>query len=107
MARDLASDEGRALFERFSLTIRAQNRRKPITIVLFLMEFPGLRGRAPSGVPEEFGKRSSVYRQFRRWTLAGLWEEIMDAMNQSGAMPDDLQMIDSTVIRARHPLLGS
>ncbi|MBL3553192.1 transposase [Rhodovulum sulfidophilum] len=23
-------------------------------------------------LPEEFGKRSSVYRQFRRWTVAGL-----------------------------------
>lgn len=53
-------------------------------------------------LPEEFGKWSSVYRQFRCWTLAGLWEEIMDALNQSGAVPDALQMIDSTVIRAHH-----
>lgn len=28
-------------------------------------------------LPEEFGKWSSVYRQFRRWTLAGLWEMIL------------------------------
>ena len=58
-------------------------------------------------LPEEFGKWSSVYRQFRRWTLAGLWEEIMDALNKSGAVPDALQMIDSTVIRAHHQAAGA
>jgi len=31
-------------------------------------------------LPEEFGKWSSVYRQFRRWTLAGLWELVLDAL---------------------------
>ena len=40
------------------------------------------------------------YRQFRRWTPAGLWEDILEALNQSGAVPDAPQMIDSTVIRA-------
>ena len=39
-------------------------------------------------VPEEFGKWSSVYRQFRRWTVAGLWDMILEALNDSGAMPD-------------------
>jgi len=29
-------------------------------------------------------KWSSVYRQFRRWTLSGLWESILDAFNDSG-----------------------
>ena len=48
----------------------------------------------------EFGKWSSVYRQFRRWTLAGLWEEIMEALNDSRVVPDALRMIDSTVVRA-------
>ncbi|WP_282078736.1 IS5 family transposase [Epibacterium ulvae] len=58
-------------------------------------------------LPEEFGKWSSVYRQFRRWTLAGLWEDILDALNQSGAVPDALQMVDSTVIRAHHQAAGA
>ena len=30
----------------------------------------------------------------------------MDALNQSGAVPHALQMIDSTVVRAHHPLPG-
>jgi transposase len=33
---------------------------------------------------EHFGKWSSVYRQFRRWTLSGLWELLLEAFNESG-----------------------
>jgi transposase len=58
-------------------------------------------------LPDEFGKWSSVYRQFRRWTLAGLWEQIMEALNESGLVPDALQMIDSTVVRAHHQAAGA
>ena len=58
-------------------------------------------------LPEEFGKWSSVYRQFRRWTLAGLWELVLDTLNDSGALPDQVQMIDSTVIRAHHQAAGA
>ena len=58
-------------------------------------------------LPEDFGKWSSVYRQFRRWTLAGLWEDILEALNESGVVPDALQMIDSTVIRAHHQAAGA
>ena len=58
-------------------------------------------------LPEEFGKWSSVYRQFRRWTLAGRWEDIMEALDRSGAVPDALQMIDSAVVRAHHQAAGS
>ena len=58
-------------------------------------------------LPEDFGKWSSVYRQFRRWTLAGLWEDILEALNHSRAVLDALQMIDSTVIRAHHQAAGT
>ena len=37
---------------------------------------------------------ASVYRQFRRWTLAGLWESVLNVLNGSGSMPDQVQMID-------------
>jgi hypothetical protein len=36
-----------------------------------------------------------------------LYEDIIDALNQSRAVPDALQMIDSTVIRAHHPAAGA
>ncbi|MGL4404513.1 MAG: hypothetical protein ACRCT6_02040 [Notoacmeibacter sp.] len=53
-------------------------------------------------MPEEFGKWSSVYRQFRRWTLSSLWELALKALNESGAFPGQVHMIDSTIIRAHH-----
>jgi transposase len=56
---------------------------------------------------EEFSKWSSVYRQFQRWTLAGLWERLLGAPNDSGLVPEALQMIDSTVVRAHHQTAGA
>lgn len=56
---------------------------------------------------EYFGKWSSVYRQFRRWTLAGVWENMLEALAKSKVEPDSLQMIDSTVIRAHHLEAGA
>lgn len=109
LARDLMSDDEWAFFERLLLAIRAPGGRKPTNHRLVLDGvFWIARTDAPwRDLPEEFGKWSSVYRQFRRWTLAGLWEEIMDSPNQSRAVPDALQMIDSTVIRAHHQAAGA
>jgi transposase len=58
-------------------------------------------------LPEELGKWNSVYRQFRRWSLAGLWDLLLDALSGSGAAPKTVQMIDSTVIRAHHQAAGA
>ena len=102
------SDEEWTFFERFILAARAPNGRKPTNhrLVLDGVFWIARTGAPWRDLPDEFGKWSSVYRQFRRWTLAGLWEAIMDALNQSGAVPHALQMIDSTVVRAHHPLPG-
>ena len=58
-------------------------------------------------LPEEFGKWGSVYRQFRRWTLAGLWDLVLEALTESGTIPDQVQMIDSTIIRAHYQAAGA
>jgi len=62
-------------------------------------------------LPDHFGKWSSVYRQFRRWTLAGVWDAMLAALNetahQAGAGLDSLQMIDSTVVRAHQHAAGA
>lgn len=99
------SDDEWAFHERFILAIRAPNGRKPLNhrLVLDGIFWIARTGSPGRDLPEEFGKWSSVYRQFRRWTLAGLWEQILEALNESGLVPDALQMIDSTVVRA-HPL---
>jgi transposase len=99
LARDLMSDEEWAFHERFILAARAPNGRKPTDhrLVLDGIFWIARTGSPWRDLPDEFGKWSSVYRQFRRWTLAGLWEEI----------PDALQMIDSTVVRAHHQAAGA
>ncbi len=108
LPRHLMSDDEWSLFEHFILAIRAPNGRKPANhrLVLDGIFWIARTGSPWRDLPEEFGEWSSVYRQFRRWTLAGLWEDILEALNQSGAVPDALQMIESTVIRAHHPLPG-
>ena len=109
LARDLMSDEEWAFFEHFILSARAPNGRKPINhrLVLDGVFWIARTGAPWRDLPEKFGKWSSVYRQFRRWTLAGLWEQIMDALNESGVMPAALQMVDSTVVRAHHQAAGA
>lgn len=109
LARDLMSDEEWAFHEGFIQAIRAANGRKPTNhrLVLDGIFWIARTGSPWRDLPEEFGKWSSVYRQFRRWTLAGLWEQIMEALNESGLVPDALQMIDSTVVRAHHQAAGA
>ena len=109
MARNLMSDEEWAFFERFILSIRAPNGRKPINhrLVLDGVFWIARTGAPWRDLPEEFGKWSSVYRQFRRWTLAGLWEQILETLTESRIVPDALQMVDGTAVRAHHQAAGA
>jgi transposase len=103
------SDEEWAFHERYILAVRAPNGRKPTNhrLVLDGIFWIARTGSPWRDLPEEFGKWSSVYRQFRRWTLSGLWEDILESLNGSGLVPDALQMIDSTVVRAHHQAAGA
>ena len=109
LARDLMSDEEWVFFERFILAARAPNGRKPMNhrLVLDGVFWIARTGAPWRDLPEEFGKWSSVYRQFRRWTLAGLWEQILEVLTESRIVPDALQMVDSTVVRAHHQAAGA
>lgn len=113
MARGLMSDAEWACFEPFIRGARARNGRQGADHRRVL---DGVFWIAPTGspwrdLPEEFGKWSSVYRQFRRWTLAGLWETILEALNEDAAEldapPDCLQIIDSTVVLAHQHAAGA
>ena len=98
-----------AFFEPFIIGIRGRGGRPASNhrLVLDGVFWIARTGAQWRDLPEEFGKWSSVYRQFRRWTLAGLWELILEVLNQSKAVPDTVQMIDSTVIRAHHQAAGA
>lgn len=109
LARNLMSDDEWAFFEGFIRAVRHPNGRKPADhrLVLDGIFWIARTGAPWRDLPEEFGKWSSVYRQFRRWTLAGLWEDVLDGLNHAGLAPDKLQMVDSTVIRAHHHAAGA
>ncbi|GAB4045564.1 hypothetical protein GCM10028774_66870 [Spirosoma jeollabukense] len=62
------------------------------------------RGGAPwRDLPERFGPWNSVYRRFRRWAKAGVWQTVFEELQE----PDlDWLMIDSTVVRAHQHAAG-
>jgi transposase len=107
--RGLMSDQEWSCLEPFVMCNVASGGRRPKNHRLVL---DGVFWIARTGVPwrdlpDHFGKWSSVYRQFRRWTVSGLWELILDAFNDSGGGNPSLQMIDSTIIRAHHCAAGA
>ncbi len=126
MARGLMSDAEWAFFEPFVREVRAPqgrpagDHRRVLDGVFAASRGPsGLdradrsRGPAAPGAtcPKSEGKWSSVYRQFRRWTLVGLWEAILEALNEGAAKiepaPDRLRMVDSTIVRAHQHAAGA
>jgi|SRR5215510_5092211 len=58
-----------------------------------------LRSGAPwRDLPERFGPRTTCYNRFARWRKAGVRDRLMDAV--TAAHDGDIQMIDSTSVRA-------
>lgn len=57
-------------------------------------------------VPEKYGKWSTVYQRFRRWSRAGIWEAV--ASNLAQAMADNARhSIDSTTVRGHVSAAGA
>src|SRR5947209_7101981 len=55
-------------------------------------------------LPERFGKYDTAYQRFNRWAKAGALARVMEALGGDADLENLL--IDSTVIRAHHPLLA-
>ena len=105
MIRGLMSDAEWAFFEPFVVarTGRPSEYRRVLDGIFWVT-----RTGAPwRDLPEELGKWNSIYQQFRRWSLSGLWDVLLDALANSEAAPKTVQMIDSTVIRAHHQAAGA
>ena len=109
MIRGLMSDEEWAFFKPLVITQGAhsgchpRDHRLVLDVVLWIAR-TGVQWR---DLPEFFGKWSTVYRQFRRWTLAGVWDLLLEAVNDTEGVGETVQMIDSTVIRAHHCAAGA
>ena len=51
-------------------------------------------------LPEEYGPPTTIYNRFNRWTYAGHWDQIMEAV--ADAHNVDTVMVDGTSVRAHH-----
>lgn len=108
MARNLMSDEEWAFFAPFVIESGPKRGRPPKDhrLVLDGVFWIARTGSPWRDLPETFGPWASVYRQFRRWTLAGIWDLILEALNEAEGSLHSVQMIDSTVARAHHCAAG-
>lgn len=61
-------------------------------------------------LPEDFGPWKTVYSRFRRWQLAGIWAQVLRALQEAadarGEVDWDLHCLDATTIRAHHHAAG-
>jgi len=51
-------------------------------------------------LPEQYGPPTTIYNRFNRWTYAGHWDRIMEAVADVHNV--DMVMVDGTSIRAHH-----
>ena len=53
-----------------------------------------------SDLPSEYGRPTTVYNRFNRWSYAGHWDRIMGAIADVHNV--DTVMVDGTSVRAHH-----
>ena len=108
MIRGLMTDDEWAVVAPFLTTPSAQGGRPPADHrqVLDAVLWINRTGAPWRDLPEEFGNWNSVWRQFRRWCLSGVWDIILQALADGGGELDALQMIDSTTSRAHRCAAG-
>lgn len=51
-------------------------------------------------LPGRYGPPTTCYNRFRRWTKAGIWDRLMDAITD--AHGGEVRMIDGTSVRVHH-----
>ncbi len=71
-----------------------------------------LRTGAPwRDLPERYGSWKTVYSRFSRWRDAGVWEQVLRALQaeaaHDGTLDDTLAFIDGTNIRAHQHAAGA
>lgn len=62
-------------------------------------------------LPDRYGSWQTVYSRFRRWQQAGVWEQVLVALQTEaafdGILDDSLAMIDGTNVRAHQQAAGA
>jgi transposase len=71
-----------------------------------------LRTGAPwRDLPERFGPWSTAWNRFRRWTAAGVWDRVLEALqraaDRAGRLDWATHDVDGTVVRAHQHAAGA
>lgn len=71
-----------------------------------------LRTGAPwRDLPEHLGPWSTAYSRFRRWSAAGVWQQVLNALQQTadarGELDWSAHYVDGTVVRAHQSAAGA
>ena len=109
MVRGLMSNKEWAFFKPF-VTVKGPKRGRPAgnhRLVLDGVFWIARTGAPWRDLPDHFGNWNSVYQQFRRWSVSGLWDTMLEALNATGAAESSVQMIDSTIVRAHQHAAGA
>lgn len=57
-------------------------------------------------LPERYGPWQSVYSRFRRWTLAGVWANVLSALIEQDLVDETTLMLDSTTVKVHQHASG-
>ena len=88
MVRGILSDEEWAFFEPFVIErgpLRGRppaDHRRTLDAIFWIARI----GAPWRDLPEELGKWNSVHKQYRRWTMSGLWDLILEAIAEAVAI---------------------
>lgn len=85
----------------------ARDHRTILSAILWV-----LRTGAPwRDVPERFGSWSTCWSRFRRWTAAGVWDRVLEALQRdadlAGTLDWETHYVDGTVVRAHQHAAGA
>ncbi len=85
----------------------AKNHRTVLNGILWI-----LRTGAPwRDLPERYGSHNTVASRYRRWRIAGVWDEVLRTLQEDAAHDDELDgsltMIDGSNVRAHQHAAGA
>jgi len=55
-------------------------------------------------LPSRYGPHTTVYNRYNRWSKAGVWLRVFEAL--SATSPQSMHLIDSSIIRAHQHVAG-
>ena len=59
-------------------------------------------GAAWGDLPERFGSWNTIYKNFRRWAVGGVWEDLLDHVQKRASLQGEIDWVvsvDSLIVR--------